>query len=101
MAQRPSRYVKVKVTFERRDDGGLRAYSDEVPGFVLSGSDAEAVFEDVIPALERLFSCNRGMDLKFAPLTDVRVAMEENGFLPAPEVRETREYAAPFEKIAA
>jgi hypothetical protein len=39
--------VKIVVTFERRADGGLRAHSDDVPGFVLSHSDQAAVRSDV------------------------------------------------------
>jgi hypothetical protein len=48
--------AKVVVTFERRADGGLRAYSDDVPGFVLSHTDALAVLDDVKPALEGILS---------------------------------------------
>ena len=55
MATYPS-YAKIIVTFERRDDGGLRAYSDDVPGFVLSHRDADAVLADVKPALEGILS---------------------------------------------
>lgn len=46
----------VVVIFENRPDGGLRVYSDDVPGFVLSHPDANAVRGDVIPALETLLS---------------------------------------------
>src|SRR5260221_12516101 len=49
----PAKFV---VSFERRDDGGLRAWSDDVPGFVLSHSDPKAVLEDVKPALEAIIS---------------------------------------------
>jgi hypothetical protein len=48
--------AKVVVTFERRGDGGLRAYSDDVPGFVLSHADSVAVLDDVKPALEGILS---------------------------------------------
>jgi hypothetical protein len=49
-------YFKIVVAFERRADGGLRAYSDDVPGFVLSHDDATAVLKDVKPALEGILS---------------------------------------------
>jgi hypothetical protein len=49
-------YFKVVVFFEHREDGGLRAYSDDVPGFVLSHSDRAAVLADVKPALETILS---------------------------------------------
>lgn len=55
---------KVTVTFERREDGGLRAWSDDVPGFVLSHRDPEAVLADVKPALERILSHVHGKDVK-------------------------------------
>jgi hypothetical protein len=48
------RRTKIVLTFERRDDGGLRAYSDDVPGFVLSHKDPELVIRDVAPALGRI-----------------------------------------------
>jgi hypothetical protein len=50
------RYAKVVVTLEPREDGGLRAYSDDVPGFVLSHRDPEKVLADIKPALEAILS---------------------------------------------
>jgi hypothetical protein len=47
---------KVVVIFEPRPDGGLRVYSDDVPGFVLSHPDPDAVMNDVEPALEGILS---------------------------------------------
>jgi hypothetical protein len=47
-----SRVARIVVVFENRSDGGLRAYSDDVPGFILSHADAAAVMRDVKPALE-------------------------------------------------
>jgi len=48
--------MKIIVTFERREDGGLRVYSEDVPGFVLSHADCNAVMADVKPALEEILS---------------------------------------------
>jgi hypothetical protein len=59
--------AKVVVTFERRSDGGLRAYSDAVPGFVLSHIDPLAVLDDVRPALEGILS----------HMFDARILVEE------------------------
>lgn len=87
------RFIKVVVTFERRPDGGLRAYSDDVPGLMLAGPNPEAVFNDVIPALEELFHHNQNMDVKFGPVTRVRAQLQEDGLLPKSD-REDREYAA-------
>ena len=49
-------YFKVIVLLERRSDGGLRAYSDDVPGFVLSHADPHLVVADIKPALEHILS---------------------------------------------
>lgn len=59
---------KVTVRFRRRDDGGLRAYCSEVPGFFLSSIDRRAVMHDVIPALEFLLKSNFNLDAQVSPL---------------------------------
>ena len=51
-----ARFIKIVVTLEAREDGGLYAYSDDVPGFVLSHSNPDAVLADVKPALEGILS---------------------------------------------
>lgn len=38
--------LKATVTFERRGDGGLRVYSNDIPGLILSGRDAGEVLGD-------------------------------------------------------
>jgi hypothetical protein len=48
--------AKTIVRFEHRHDGGLRAWSDDVPSFQLSHKDCDAVLKDVIPALEGILS---------------------------------------------
>jgi hypothetical protein len=53
MMQSPA---KIVVTFERRADGGLMAYSEDVPGFVLSHTNTQDVLADVKPALEGILS---------------------------------------------
>jgi hypothetical protein len=55
--------AKIVVIFERRHDGGLRAYSDDVPGFLLSHKNHDAVLDDVIPALEGILSALCGTPL--------------------------------------
>lgn len=47
---------KIRITFERRPDGGLRVYSDELPGLVLSHAEHAAVLADLRPAIEGLLS---------------------------------------------
>ena len=48
--------LKIKVFLEERPDGGLRAWSDDVPGFVLSHRDADSVIGDVPVALAAILS---------------------------------------------
>ena len=65
-------YAKIVVTFEPREDGGLRAYSDDVPGFVLSHPDADAVLADVKPALEGILSHIYGAEVVVERLSSLR-----------------------------
>lgn len=52
----PAEFGRISVSFEGRPDGGLRVHSDDIPGFVLSHPDAEAVMYDVEPALKTIVS---------------------------------------------
>lgn len=52
----PSLPIVITVKFETRPGGGLRAWSDDLPGFVLSHSDANAVLADVEPVLSVMLS---------------------------------------------
>lgn len=54
--------ANVRVCFERRPDGGLRAWSDQVPGFVLSHHDVDKLIADIKPALETILSAYHGDD---------------------------------------
>lgn len=61
--------LKLTVRFEKRDDGGLRAWCDDLPGFVLSHSNAEALIKDVEPALEAMLTAKYECTVKVYPLT--------------------------------
>ncbi len=67
IAERPFK-TRLTVRFVRRDDGGLRAMCEHVPGFYLSSLDRQAVVRDVIPVLETLVKANWGMDVAVSPL---------------------------------
>ena len=43
---------RATIIIERREDGGLRVYSDDIPGLILSHSDPRKVLADIAPALE-------------------------------------------------
>jgi hypothetical protein len=62
--------ARVTVIFERREDGGLAAYGNGVPAFVLSHSDPKAVLADVIPALEGILSHVHGTSVVIERLAE-------------------------------
>lgn len=74
---------KIAVDFESREDGGLRAYSCDVPGFVLSHRDCDAVLADVVPVLETILSDMFNAPMRVLPLLDVREQLEEAGVVSA------------------
>ena len=76
-----ARYLKVVVSFESRPDGGLRAWSDDVPGFVLSHRDVDGLLADVKPALEFILSARLGIAVTAEPLDDMRSALEDDGVI--------------------
>lgn len=78
-AERPSRSFKIVVFFERREDGGVRAWCDDVPGFVLSHCNADAVLSDVQPALEGILSAQLGEPIITTLLSNLRDDLERCG----------------------
>ncbi|KMO33874.1 hypothetical protein VP06_15580 [Methylobacterium aquaticum] len=95
-SERHPRSYKIVVFFERREDGGLRAWSEQVPGFLLSHRSADAVLSDVQPALEGILSAQLGYEIKTTPLHDIKDALTDCGVLePSPEhIPDHVEYAA-------
>jgi hypothetical protein len=89
-------FIKVTVCFEARPDGGLRAYSDDVPGLVLSSPDVDDLLEDVTAALSVILSERLQTKIQVAPLGNIREALESNGLLPPKAFVPTgrREYVA-------
>jgi hypothetical protein len=88
--------VKITVTIEKREDGGLYVYSEDLPGFVLSHKNARSVFSDIEPALSVFLSQKLDRPLAVKPLVGFRDALEKNGFIdPMPSAPVTRrDYAA-------
>ena len=85
------RSIKVTVTFESRPDGGLRVWSDDVPGLVLSHSDVDGILADVKTAVETILSYRLNAKIVVGPLINRREALEDNGivaplrFVPGPK----------------
>lgn len=74
---------KVVVCFERRDDGGLRVYSEDVPGLVLSHTDVDGVLEDVVEALKVILSHRFHSEVDVQPLPNMREKLESQGIVDA------------------
>lgn len=90
------RSFKVTVCFEQRPDGGLRAYSDEVPGLVLSHTDIDGVLADVTEAIKVILSHRLSANIDVKPLGNIRELLEQNGIVPpkAAFVPGRKEYVA-------
>jgi hypothetical protein len=72
---RPDDNIKITIHLQRRPDGGLRAWSDDMPGLVLSHRDPERVLEDIIPAVETIVSEMTGKAMKASPLVSLPTAV--------------------------
>lgn len=72
----PPASMQIVVNFERRPDGGLRAYCNEVPGFILSNRDPDKVMGAVEDVLEVILSEMLGQPVKVTPLVGVTDAIE-------------------------
>lgn len=71
MASAPREPFNIEVKFEHRDDGGLRAYSDSLPGFVISHEDPERVIAEVPPVLEVILSAMMQAKVRVTPTVDL------------------------------
>ena len=90
-----SRFFKISVCFERREDGGLRAYSNDVPGLVLSSLDVNGVIADVPVALGFILSRRLNAPIEVEPLPNIRDTLEDNGIVSRERfIPQSREYVA-------
>ena len=60
-------YSVLKVTLEDRVDGGLRVYSEDLPGLILSGRNKKTVCEGIAPSIKALLEHNGIRVLSVAP----------------------------------
>ncbi len=89
-------FAKIRVTIEHRPGGGLRAYSADVPGFVLSHQNSELLLADVRPAIETILSAMWGMKIIAQPLRAVSQFADDDDSdieIPAAHICE-KEYVA-------
>lgn len=62
----------IDVRFEHREDGGLRAYADSLPGFCISNADPEMVIAEIPAVLEVILSGMMGVRVAVTPMVDVK-----------------------------
>lgn len=82
MATKAPQEFSFYVIFEDREDGGLRARSPELPNFLLSHRDRNAVLGDVVPALETLLSEMYGQQMKVRHVPGISEALDHQVPLP-------------------
>ncbi|NDV87782.1 hypothetical protein GTW51_13835 [Aurantimonas aggregata] len=81
--------------FESRPDGGLRAWSDDVPGLVLSHTDIDGVLADICPAMETILSARLKAEIEVEPLRNIREILENGGIVePRSFMPTQKEYVA-------
>jgi len=49
----------IKVNIEYREDGGIRVWSDDLPGLVLSGKNRAGIIADIEPAARAILEHKR------------------------------------------
>ncbi len=54
LAERTASAKRFHLTLEPREDGGLRVWSDDIPGLRLSHNDPALVMADVWPAIKTI-----------------------------------------------
>lgn len=85
---------KVVVHFDRRPDGGCRAWSEDVPGLTLSSADIDGMISDIPEALRVILSHMLGSAVTVSPLGGIREALEANGIVSPSLPVKQREYVA-------
>ena len=90
----PSPFV-IHVRFEDREDGGLRAFCDKVPNFLLSHNDPDKVLADVEPALEAILSAMCGMPMRVRRLPELDEAIDRQ--IPLPHAVRQESYLGAIE----
>ena len=80
-AAAPNMAFRFWVEFEAREDGGLRAHSDDVKGFVLSHRDCDKVLANVEPVLATILSEMFESPVRVSMVADIRDRLEDAGVI--------------------
>jgi hypothetical protein len=70
------KYTVITVTLEDAPEGGLRVYSDDLPGLILSGDDREEVAACIVPAIRALLEYKGLSDVEIYPATDIAQVLD-------------------------
>ena len=81
----------IEVKFHKREDGGLRAECDALPGFYLSHSDPELVVADVAPALSVILGAMYGGTFRVEPLREIQREIDGSE-IPAAHICDAQRY---------
>jgi hypothetical protein len=88
-------FAKITVSLERRTDGGLRAWSDDVPGFVLSNPDSSVVLDAIESTLEFILSSMWGVRVSAKCLPTLSdLAEDDDACNHVSAGQDTKEYVA-------
>jgi hypothetical protein len=67
----------VSVTIIDREDQGLRVYSDDLPGLILSGPNKHEVMARIVPAICALFKAAKKLNVKVTPAKSLVDILEQ------------------------
>jgi hypothetical protein len=67
----PQTRYRLTVFLEKREDGGLRVFSDDLPGLILSGREPERIASAIVPVIQRLFEARGYANVSVHPLRPV------------------------------
>lgn len=72
--QRTHEFTTITVALEDREDGGLRVFSDDLPGLILSGPHRQKVIETIVPAMTAILEHLGFVDFQIhhtKPMTEI------------------------------
>jgi hypothetical protein len=65
------RFATVTVSLQDREDGGLRVFSDDLPGLILSGPEKKDVIKGIVPAITAILNHSGLKDFSVHPSKSV------------------------------
>jgi len=69
----------VTVTLEDRDDGGLRIFSDDLPGLIMSVKNRDGIEAKIVKAIEILFDYKGYKGVRVRSTIPIQSVMQQEG----------------------